>query len=92
MASKKQQPKEDPKIKQVIDLNETSILGITVESYSEKYIDRKKVTFYTVEIISHITQNTWKIEKRYSEFKKLQDILSKTFPLLPQSREPLFSK
>ena len=92
MSSKKQQSKEDPKIKHVIDLNETAIVGITVESYSEKYIDGKTVTFYTSEIISRITQNTWKIEKIYSEFKKLHDTLSKTFPRLPQYQRPPFSK
>ena len=81
MASRKQ-PKSDPKIEQVIDLNETAIIGITVESYSEKYIDGKTVTFYTVEIINCITQHSWKIEKIYSEFKKLHDTLSKTFPRL----------
>ena len=82
MASRKK-PQSDPKIEQVIDLNETAIIGITVESYSEKYIDGKTVTFYTVEIINCITQHSWKIEKRYSEFKKLHDTLSKTFPRLP---------
>ena len=81
MASKK--PVVDPKKQQIIDTNETSIIGITIESYSEKYIDGKTVTFYTAEIISRITQNTWKIEKRYSEFKKLHDNLSKIFPRLP---------
>ena len=80
---KKQESKPDPKTQQNIDLNETAIIGITVESYAEKYIDGKTVTFYTVEIISRITENTWKIEKRYSEFKKLHDTLSKTFPRLP---------
>ena len=54
-----------------------------MESYAEKYIDGKTVTFYTAEIISRITQNTWKIEKRYSEFKKLHDTLSKIYPRLP---------
>ena len=82
MASKKQ-PKIDPKLQTVVDTNETAIIGITIESYSEKYIDGKTVTFYTAEIISRITQNTWKIEKRYSEFKKLHDTLSKIFPRLP---------
>ena len=82
MASKKQQ-KTDPKLQTVLDTNDIAIIGITVESYAEKYVDGKTVTFYTVEIISRITQNTWKIEKRYSEFKKLHDTLSKTFPRLP---------
>ena len=69
--------------KQTIDTNLTAIIGITVESYSEKYIEGKTVTFYTVEITSRITQKVWKIEKRYSEFKTLHDTLSKIFPRLP---------
>ena len=73
----------DPKKQTVVDPNDIAIIGITIESYSEKYIDGKTVTFYTAEIISRITQNTWKIEKRYSEFKKLHDTLSKIFPRLP---------
>ena len=82
MASKKQ-PQVDPKKQQKLDLNEIAIIGLSVTSYGEKYIDGKTVTFYTAEIISRITQNTWKIEKRYSEFKKLHDTLSKTYPRLP---------
>ena len=82
MASKNP-PKGDPKTQTVLDPNDIAIIGITVESYSEKYIDGKTVTFYTAEITSRITQNSWKIEKRYSEFKKLHDTLSKTYPRLP---------
>ena len=69
--------------KTAIDTNLTAIIGITVESYSEKYIEGKTVTFYCVEITSRITQKVWKIEKRYSEFKTLHDALSKIFPRLP---------
>ena len=43
-----------------IDSNMTSILGITILSYSNKNIRRKTVTFYLVEIQSHITQSIWK--------------------------------
>ena len=75
--------KEDLKKQITLDPNDIAIIGINVESYAEKYIDGKTVTFYTAEIISRITQNTWKIEKRYSEFKKLHDTLSKIFPRLP---------
>ena len=66
-----------------VDTNLTAIIGVTVESYAEKYIEGKTVTFYTVEITSHITQKSWKIEKRYNEFKALHDALSKIFPRLP---------
>ena len=65
------------------DSNLTAILGITVLSYSEKYVDKKTATFYLVELKSHITQKTWNIEKRYSEFKTIHDTLKKIFPRLP---------
>ena len=82
MASKKE-PQAEPKKQPVLDLNDIAIIGISVTQYGEKYVDGKTVTFYTAEIISRVTQNTWNIEKRYSEFKKLHDTLSKIFPRLP---------
>ena len=66
-----------------IDSNLTAILGITVQSYSEKYIDGKTATFYLVELISHLTQKTWTMEKRYSEFYAIHDKLKKIFPRIP---------
>ena len=66
-----------------IDSNLTAILGVTVQSFSEKYIQGKTATFYLVELISHITQKTWTIEKRYSEFKTIYDKLKKIFPRIP---------
>ena len=66
-----------------IDSNLTAILGISVLSYLEKYIDKKTVTFYEIEIKSHITQNKWNLEKRYSEFYSMHEKLSKLFPRLP---------
>ena len=39
-----------------IDSNLTSIIGISVLSYSERYVDSKTATFYNVELESHITQ------------------------------------
>ena len=71
------------KIEEQIDSNLTAILGIEVKSYSEKYIDSKTATFYLVELISHITQKSWTIEKRYSEFSTIHSKLSKIFPRLP---------
>ena len=66
-----------------IDSNLTAILGITVQSYAEKYVEGKTATFYLVELISHISQKTWTIEKRYSEFKLIYDKLKKIFPRIP---------
>jgi hypothetical protein len=70
-------------VEEDIDSNLTAILGITVQSYSEKYIEGKTATFYLVELISHITQKSWTIEKRYSEFKTIYDKLKKIFPRIP---------
>ena len=75
--------KEKNEIDDQIDSNMTAILGISVVSYSEKYIESKTATFYLIELISHITQNSWKLEKRYSEFKAIHDRLSKLFPRIP---------
>ena len=69
--------------KKIINIDDFSIIGIEVPSYSEKKIGSKSVTFYLVEVTSRITKNTWKIDKRYSEFKKLHDNMIKIFPRLP---------
>ena len=74
---------KNKKEEEQIDSNLTSILGVTVQSYSEKYVDGKTATFYLVELISHITQKNWTIEKRYSEFKSIHDKLKKIFPRIP---------
>ena len=83
---------KNSKIDDEIDSNLTAILGIEVKSYSEKYVDGKTATFYLVELISHITQHTWTIEKRYSEFKTIHDKLHKLFPRLPSIPGKTFTK
>ena len=65
-----------------IDSNLTAILGISVLSYSERYIDKKTATFYKIEIKSHITQNIWILDKRFSEFYEIYEKLRKLFPHL----------
>ena len=67
----------------IFNIDDFSILGIVVPSYSDKQVGSKSVTFYTVEVTSRITKNSWKIEKRYSEFKKLHDAMLKIYPRLP---------
>jgi WD40 repeat protein len=71
-------------VKSLIDENSFSILGINVLSYVDKLVGSKIVTFYQVEITSRITKNSWKIDKRYSEFKKLHDAMLKIYPRLPK--------
>ena len=80
------------KIDDEIDSNLTAILGVEVLSYGEKYIDGKTATFYNVELMSHVTQIKWNIEKRYSEFNKIHDKLSKLFPRLPSIPGKTFTK
>ena len=55
-------------------------------------VGSKSVTFYSVEVTSRITKNLWKIEKRYSEFKKLHDEMIKIFPRLPSIPGTTFFK
>ena len=71
-------------VKSLMDENSFSILGINVLSYADKLVGSKIVTFYEVEITSRITKNSWKIDKRYSEFKKLHDAMLKIYPRLPK--------
>ena len=81
MADAKKDQKDS--VPEKIDSNLTAIIGITIKSFSEKYIDKKTVTFYDVEVTSHITQKSWVIQKRYNEFKTIHGSLSKIFVNLP---------
>ena len=76
----------------LLDSNDFSIIGINVLSYSDKNVGSKSVTFYQVQIISRITKNSWQIDKRYSEFKKLHDAMIKIFPRLPSIPGTTFFK
>ena len=67
----------------IIDSNLTAVLGVTVKSYSEKFVQGKTATFYLIELTSHLTQKVWTIEKRYSEFYSLHEILQKESVCLP---------
>ena len=66
------------------DINLIALLGIIIKDFSEKYIDKKAVTYYTIEVTSNITKKVWQLEKRYSEFKSLHDTLSKTYLNIPE--------
>ena len=63
--------------------NATNVLGISIPNFKEKYIERKTVTFYEVNITDRITKTDWSLEKRYSDFKTLHDTLSTIIPNLP---------
>ena len=81
-SSKTSSQSEPPKDQ--ADANTMAIIGITIKSFSEKYINKKTVTFYEVEVTSHITQNVWSVQRRYNEFKNLHASLSKIYVNLPQ--------
>ena len=66
-----------------IDTNLISIIAITIKSFSDRYVEKKSVTFYDLEITSNITQNSWILSKRYNEFKALHSSLSKIYINLP---------
>ena len=66
-----------------IDPNLTTIIGIKIKSFSEKYVDKKIVTFYDLEVTSNISKKSWILQKRYNEFKALHSTLSKIYVNLP---------
>ena len=69
-----------------MDLNDEficSTIGVRISEFSEKYIDRKTVTFYKVDVINHYSKTNWSLEKRYSEFEALYRVLLKLLPNVP---------
>jgi WD40 repeat protein len=83
MSSEPKNKSDSSDVPEYIDSNLTAIIGISLKSFSEKYIDKKTVTFYDLEITSHITQKSWILPKRYNEFKALHNSLSKIYLNLP---------
>ena len=63
--------------------NETAVIGVTMPTFKEKYIDKKTVTFYEINLTYRINKIDWTLEKRYSDFKTLHDSLDKLIPNLP---------
>ena len=91
MTDKSQNDPEDPST-QNIDTNLTAIIGISIKSFNEKYIDKKTVTFYDIEVTNHLTKNSWIIQKRFNDFKTLHSNLLKLYPNLPQIPSSTFFK
>ena len=63
--------------------NLTSILSVSIPSFSEKYVDGKSVTFYQIQLISNISKNSWNLDKRYTDFKNLHASLKSLIPNIP---------
>lgn len=63
--------------------NEISIIKATVHSFQEKYIESKTVTFFNIDILNIISNLKWTVEKRYSDFQQMNDVIMKTYPNVP---------
>lgn len=60
-----------------------STIGVTVPEFLEKYIDKKTITFYKIEVTNHFSKTNWTLEKRYSDFDSLNKALIKVLPSVP---------
>jgi hypothetical protein len=56
---------------------------VTIPTFTEKYIDKKAITFYNVEVFNNFSKQKWTMEKRYSEFENMRASLSKLLTNLP---------
>lgn len=61
---------------------ETTI-SIEIPEFSEKYVNSKLITFFSIEVLNNYSQQRWKIEKRYSEFESLHKSLVVIVPNVP---------
>lgn len=62
---------------------EFSLLKISIPAFREKYIESKTVTFFHIDITNIISNKQWVLEKRYSEFKTMNDIITHIHPNVP---------
>ncbi len=58
------------------------LVSVSIPTYNEEEVDKKKVIFYTLELNFNDTE-FWKCFRRFSEFEKLAQTLSKTHQKLP---------
>jgi hypothetical protein len=56
---------------------------VSIPSFQDKDIEKKKVTFYIIEIYNNYSKHKWTVEKRYSDFNDLQKALQKIYPSCP---------
>ena len=57
----------------------TSTIMVDIPEFTEKYIDGKTVTFYTINVNDNFSKQKWTIDKRYSEFEQLHKELITSF-------------
>lgn len=63
--------------------NLTSIISANIVKFTEKYVDKKAVTYYIVDFYNSYNKNRWTLEKRYSDFDNLYNKINKLFPKFP---------
>lgn len=63
------------------DLN--SLITANILKYTDKYIDKKSVTYYVIELFNNYSKTSWIVEKRYSDFENLYAKINKLFPKFP---------
>ena len=62
----------------------SSTISLLIPSFSEKYIEKKTVTFYNIDVVNNYSRQKWQLEKRYSEFEVLHASLLKLFTNVPK--------
>lgn len=61
----------------------TSTISVYIPDFSERYVEGKTVTFYTVNVVDNYSKQKWTLQKRYSEFEMLYKTLVKIVPNVP---------
>lgn len=61
----------------------SSTFSVSIPEFAEKYIDSKTVTFYIVDVKDNVSKQSWKLDKRYSDFENLHKNIIKLFPNVP---------
>lgn len=62
----------------------SSTLTVSIPTFSEKYMDKKNITYFNIEVYNNFSKQKWGMEKRYSEFDDLYKAMSKLLPNIPQ--------
>jgi hypothetical protein len=61
----------------------STTLTVSIPTFTEKYIDKKNVTYFNIEVYNNFSKQSWAMEKRYSEFDDLYKVMAKLLPNVP---------
>ena len=61
----------------------STTLTVSIPTFTEKYIDKKNVTYFNIEVYNNFSKQKWGMEKRYSEFDDLYKAMAKLLPNVP---------